>query len=74
MYVSNVHSPVAMYVISDYKIHKNDLTDLSGFKKNFENFHGKYKNTIYLYNHGIYNLSTPNSLCFDESPNSLCFP
>ena len=43
MYVSNVHSPVAMYVISDYKIHKNDLTDLSGFKKNSKIFMANIK-------------------------------
>ena len=42
--------------------------------KKFGNFRGKYRNTFYLKNQVIYNLSNPNSLCLGKIyTNSLCF-
>ena len=58
--------PVPISIICDYYIHKTDLAYLSSFWEKNGNCHGKYRNILYLWHQGIYNLRKQNSL-------SVCF-
>ena len=48
--------PVPIYIICNYYIHKTDLADLSSFWKKNGNFRANYRNILYLWHQGIYNL------------------